>query len=258
MPSDRQPSASTDAPPLDGRIALVTGGAKRLGRATCLAMAEAGAAIIVHYNTSGEAATKLVDEIRRRGGEAWTLQGDLRDTHRCHDLIAEATQLAGGLDILINNASIFPADRIADARPETLEQCVAVHATAPLLLARSLASHCKCGQIVNMLDAKVHEYDDTHASYHLSKRMLLTLTRMLALELAPAITVNAVAPGLVLPPEGKDESYLDALADTNPMHTHGSEADITHAVLYLLTSRFVTGQIMYVDGGRHMKGHLYG
>ncbi len=244
--------------PPDGRVALVTGGAKRLGRAICLALAEAGVAIIMHYNTSGEAAGQLVEEIRKRGRSAWTLAGDLRNTHRCNELIAEASQLAGGLDLLINNASIFPDDRLTDARPETLEQCVAVHATAPLLLSRSLAGHCERGQIINLLDAKVHEYDDAHASYHLSKRMLLTLTRMLALELAPNIAVNAVAPGLILPPEGKDESYLDALADTNPLNTHGSEADITRAVLYLLTSPFVTGQVMYVDGGRHMKGHTYG
>lgn len=248
----------TNQRPLDERIALVTGGAKRLGRATCLALADAGAAVIVHYNHSGEAALELVDRIRQSGGEAWTLQGDLRNTRRCTEMLAEAARLAGGLDILVNNASIFPAERITETRPDELEHCIAVHATAPLLLSRGLATHCQRGHIINVLDAKIHEYDDAHASYHLSKRMLLTLTRMLALELAPAIAVNAVAPGLVLPPEGKNESYLDALADTNPMHTHGSEADITQAMLYLLTSRFVTGQVMYVDGGRHMKGHTYG
>ncbi|NBB94693.1 MAG: SDR family oxidoreductase [Planctomycetes bacterium] len=244
--------------PLAGRTALITGAAKRLGRATALALAENGAAVIVHYNHSGPQATELAERIRRDGRSAWTIQGDLADTGRCLDIVAEAIDLAGGIDILINNASIFPADRITETRPADIERCVAVHATAPLLLSRTFARHAARGHIVNFLDAKMHEYDDAHASYHLSKRMLLTLTRMLAVELAPDIAVNAVAPGLVLPPEGKDESYLDTLADTNPLHTHGSADDIAHAVHYLLTSRFVTGQVMYVDGGRHMKGHTYG
>jgi hypothetical protein len=237
---------------------LVTGAARRLGRATALALAEAGAAVIVHHNTSGGEAAEVVDAIRAGGGAAWTLQGDLRDARRCVELVAKAADLAGGLDVLVNNASIFPADRITETRPADIERCVSVHVTAPLLLSRALASRCERGHIVNMLDAKIHEYDDAHASYHLSKRMLLTLTRMLALELAPAIAVNAVAPGLILPPKGKDAGYLDALADSNPMHTHGTPEDVARAVLYLVTSRFVTGQVMYVDGGRHMKGHTYG
>jgi len=134
---------------------------------------------------------------------------------------------------------------------------VQVHALAPLTLSRALAKQGRDGHIINMLDSRVTDYDRDHAAYHLSKRMLLTLTRMLAMELAPRIAVNGVAPGLILPPAGKDESYLRDLAHTNPMNRHGGVGDITDAVLYLLTSRFVTGQVMFVDGGRHMRGPLY-
>ena len=110
---------------------------------------------------------------------------------------------------------------------------------------------------MNLLDARVTAYDRQHASYHVSKRVLLTLTRMLAMELAPRIAVNAVAPGLILPPKGQDESYLQKLLDSNPLHRHGDPSDVTDAILFLVTSRFITGQILYVDGGYHMKGHLY-
>ncbi len=100
-------------------------------------------------------------------------------------------------------------------------------------------------------------YDKEHASYHISKRVLVTLTRMLALELAPKIAVNAIAPGLILPPVGEDETYLRRWAHANPLNRWGEPKDIVDAMLFLLGSRFITGQILYIDGGYHMKGHMY-
>jgi NAD(P)-dependent dehydrogenase (short-subunit alcohol dehydrogenase family) len=93
--------------------------------------------------------------------------------------------------------------------------------------------------------------------YHLSKRLLFDLTKMMAVEFAPRIRVNGIAPGLILPPEGQDDDYLERLADTNPLHDHGSPKDITDALLYLVLAEFVTGQVLFVDGGRHLKGNLY-
>jgi pteridine reductase len=243
---------------LIGKTALVTGAAQRLGRATALALAQARADVIVHYHTHASEAQSLADNITSLGRRSWTIQADLRNPSQAESMMEQALHHAGALDILINNASIFPSDTVLDLSPETLADAVAIHATAPLILSRRLAAQGRPGAIVNFLDSRVEDYDPTHASYHLSKRMLLALTRILAVELAPRITVNAVAPGLILPPEGQDESYLQNLAHTNPLQRYGNPRDITDAVLFLLRSEFVTGQVIFVDGGRHLKGKTHG
>jgi len=127
-----------------------------------------------------------------------------------------------------------------------------------LQLSRALAAQGRSGQVLNLLDCRILSYDAEHAAYHLSKRMLFSLTRMLALELAPRLRVNAVAPGLILPPPGRDEAYLQALARTNPLQRHGGAGDVVRAALFLMQSGFVTGQVIYVDGGHHMTGRTYG
>lgn len=238
--------------------ALVTGAAKRLGRAIALGMAGRGADIVVHYKRSADEANRLADEIRSLGRSAWIVQADLDNPHAAEGLFAKALAQAGPIDILINNASAFPADTLAETTPEAIGSSVNLHAVSPLLLARALAGQGRGGQVVNLLDCRIADYDRLHVSYHLGKRMLFDLTRMLAMELAPAVRVNAVAPGLILPPDGEDESYLDRLAHTNPLNRHGSKDDIVRAVIFLLESPFITGQVIYVDGGRHMKGNVYG
>ena len=242
---------------LDGRVALVTGGGKRLGRAIALGLAADGADVIVHYKRSEDAASEVAREIESLGRRAWALSADLSDPSSTDRLIAEAIRAADGVDILINNASAFPEDRLKNATPAAIASSVQVHAVAPLQLARAMARQDRPGHVVNLLDSRVTDYDAAHASYHLGKRLLYTLTRALALELAPAVTVNGVGPGLILPPPGKDERYLREMAHTNPMNRHGGAEDIVEAVLYLLRSRFITGQVIFVDGGRHMKGRVY-
>ena len=139
-----------------------------------------------------------------------------------------------------------------------LEDNVQVNAISPLLIGRSFAKQGCEGAVVNFLDTRITEYDSGHAAYHLSKRMLFTLTRMMALEFAPSVRVNAIAPGLILPPPGEDVLYLQKLAPTNPLNRIGSPESITDAVLFLLNSEFVTGQVIFVDGGYHIKGNVYG
>ena len=109
------------------------------------------------------------------------------------------------------------------------------------------------GKIVNLLDSRIVGYDFPHAAYYLSKRLLAILTEMAALKFAPSISVNAVAPGLILPPPGKDQSYLQELSASVPLQRHGGPQDIVDALLYLLKSEFLTGQVIYVDGGRHLR-----
>jgi len=242
---------------LIGKTALITGASKRLGRAIALALARQGAGIVVHYNQSEQAAEALCSELHSMGSSSCKVQADLSDSNQTEALFQRAVAEAGPIDILINNASIFEKETIWETTGPSLWRNLQIHSVAPLTIARALAKQDRPAQVVNLLDTRVTVYDREHASYHLSKRILLTLTRMLALELAPAITVNAVAPGLVLPPAGQDESYLQKLAHCNPLDRYGSPQDITDAVLFLLHARFITGQVIYVDGGYHMKGHMY-
>ena len=237
---------------LAGRTALVTGAARRLGRATARALASEGANVIVHYGRSEAEAEGLAAELREGGREAWTLRADLERPEEVEALIPRALEQAGGLQILVNNASVFPPGSLVEANLESLMRSIQVNAWAPFQLSRSFAGHVRRGTIVNFLDTRVAGYDWQHVEYILSKKMLAALTEMTAVQFAPDITVNAVAPGLILPPPGKDESYLEALKDTVPLKRHGEAEDIADAVLFLVKSDYVTGQVIYVDGGRHL------
>jgi len=243
---------------LAGKTALVTGSARRLGRATVLALAEQGADVVVHYHRSREAAEETAESVRQSGVRAWTVCADLSDSQQSQALLARAVERAGPIDFLVNNASIFEPGRLRTFSADDLARNVQVNALAPLDLARSFAAQDRAGAIVHFLDAKVVTYDTANVAYHLSKRMLFSLMRMMALEFAPAVRVNAVAPGAILPPPGKDEAHLRALASMNPLNRVGDPEAITDAVLFLLRSEFITGQVIFVDGGYHLRGRTYG
>lgn len=230
----------------------------RLGRCTALALAGRGVHLALHYHVSEEAAGRLAGEIRAGEVDAWTFQADFARPGAAEGLLGEVLETVGPLDILVNNASIFPGDSLQDLSPETFHRSMELNALAPFLLARAFAAQERAGSIVNFLDARLAGRDTGHVSYHLSKRTLHALTRLMALEFAPRVRVNAVAPGLILPPRGEDDSYLEGLAGTNPLQRHGTPEEVADAVLFLLGNAFVTGQVIYVDGGRHMKEDLYG
>jgi pteridine reductase len=237
---------------------MVTGSGRRIGRAIALGLAECGADIVLHYHTSADPTLRLAQEIGLHHVKTWRVQGDLADPKQAGEFFGRARRVAGPIDILINSASIFPADTLAEVTADSIGLNAQINAIAPLTLSRDLAAQGLAGDIINLLDVRVVDYDPNHMSYHLSKRMLHTLTKIMAMEFAPKVKVNAVAPGLVLPPEGKDESYLAGLAHTNPLQRYGTPDDVVDAVLFLLSSTFVTGQVIYVDGGRHLKGAFYG
>jgi NAD(P)-dependent dehydrogenase (short-subunit alcohol dehydrogenase family) len=237
---------------LEGKVALVTGAAKRLGRAVAEAVAAHGAGVVIHYGRSRAEAAGLAEELKSAGGKAWTLSADLADGEQVERLVPRAVEQAGRLDMLVNSAAVFPADSLADARLETTIENLQVNAWAPFALTRAFARDARRGAVVNFLDTRVQGFDWNHVSYILSKHALLVLTRMTALEFAPDVRVNGVAPGLILPPPGQDESYLAKHGKTVPLRRHGTVADVTEAVLYLLRSEFVTGQVLFVDGGRHL------
>ena len=244
-----------------GRKALVTGGTLRIGRGITLALARQGAKLLIHCNRSRLEADKLARQITAAGGEAEILQADLAglaDPEQVEQLITRTNE--AGPDILINNAAIFPKDSFRDFTPDGLDQSVRVNALAPALLSRAFARQTKRGDVINLLDCRIGDYDAGHLSYHLSKQMLFSLTRIMALDLAPGIRVNAVAPGLVLAPAGEeysDELRLE-LAKSNPLKRWGTIEEVSRAVLFLLENPFITGQVIYVDGGRHLRVGAYG
>jgi pteridine reductase len=237
---------------LRGRTALVTGAAKRIGRAISLALAESGADVVVHYRASADEAEQLVREIESMGRRAWLVRADLAIEDELEHLVDAAHEAAGALDILVNNSSIFPATSFGSMSAQELAENVQINAWAPFVLARHFAERAESGHIVNMLDSRIVGYDWAHVAYHASKYLLALFTRTMAVRFAPKIAVNAVAPGLILPPEGKDESYLESLKDRLPLKRVGSTRDVADAVLFLVASRFITGQIIFVDGGRHL------
>lgn len=242
---------------MNGVKALVTGGARRLGRDIALALARRGADVVIHFRHSEDEARGTCEAIAHEGVRAWAVRANLANAADAERAFHEAEEISGGINLLINNASVFEPSTLADFSEEDLARNVRINAMAPLWLSRALARMNRPASIVNLLDTRVIGPDDKHAAYHLSKRMLLTLTRMMAREYAPQVRVNAVAPGLILPPEGLDNDYLESLARDLPLQRYGSAADVAAAVVFLAESPFVTGQIIYVDGGRHLEGNHY-
>jgi len=238
--------------------ALVTGGARRIGRALALALASEGLDVVIHYRSSRAEAEETAAECRARGVRAWAVCADLAQRAEAETLIDRAIEVAGPLDVLVNSASIFPKDTLAGVTAAALVENFEINALAPFVIARAFAGQGRDGAVVNMLDTRILHYDALHTAYHVSKRAFFTLTRMMALEFAPRVRVNAVAPGLILPPPGEDESFLEKYASHNPLRRWGATADVAAAALFLVRSPFVTGQVIFVDGGFHMKGSMYG
>lgn len=244
--------------PLAGMTALVTGASKRIGRAISSALANDGVNVVVHYNQSADEAGELRGEIIKLGVESWTVQADFGNPDEYGTLIERAVGLAGSLSILVNSVSIFPESRMENITFDGLMQTMQVNAWVPFELGRDFAESAGKGKIVNLLDTRHLGYDWKHAAYILSKKTLFEMTKMMAMEFAPDIAVNAVAPGLILPPPGKDQAYLDKLVHTVPLNRHGNPEDVASAVIFLLKNDFLTGEVIYVDGGRHLRRYTHG
>lgn len=239
---------------LTGETALVTGAARRIGAAIAQALAEAGAGVVVHCHRSAEAGKRLVADLRKSGHEAWLIKANLAKKQVEH-LVPDAAKLAGRpLTLLVNNASTYPSIRVKDLTWGQLEASVRTDAWAPLLLTRQLHAQLPAGRegaVVNLLDARLVDDDRAHAGYWLAKRMLADVTRLCALEFAPRLRVNGVAPGPTLGPDG-DEASLSDLAARLPLGRTPTSDDVAQSVVHLLAAAATTGQTLYVDGGRHL------
>ena len=233
--------------------ALVTGGAKRIGRAICLELAAAGFDLAIHHRDSGDEAEELAREIDALGRRAVCLSVDLADGIATHALIGRAAAALGPLSVLVNNASVFADDRLESLTGESWAAHMDVNLRAPVLLAQAFAAQAPDGSaIVNILDQRVLKPDPRFFSYGLSKSALWVATRTMAQALAPRIRVNGVGPGPTLPSVHQAAGEFEAEARATPLQRAGSPEAVADAVRWLMDAGQVTGQMIAVDGGQHL------
>lgn len=241
---------------LQHRVAIVTGGAVRIGRELSLRLASAGMRVCIHYGSSQESAEQTASTIREAGGEAVTIQGDLATPIRAASQVVDAARAAfGQVDVLINNASIFERGTLATTTAEDWKRHQQINLEAPIFLCQQFAKQLaanQCGAIVNIVDWRAMRPQTGHLSYTLSKAGLVCLTQILAQELAPKVRVNAIAPGAILPPPDSDARHFEQLKTVIPLQRTGSPGNIAEAVLFLLSNDFITGEVLSVTGGQHL------
>jgi pteridine reductase len=240
---------------LEGKVALVTGGARRIGAAIARRLHEAGASVAIHCRASADEAGMLRDALdKRRAGSAQIFQADLARTERLPTLVDSVVDWAGGLDILVNNASSFYATPLGSVTEDQWNDLIDINLKAPLFLAQAAWPHLKNhgGAIVNLIDVHAKRPLRHHPVYGPAKAGLAMLTRSLAKDMAPEVRVNGVAPGAILWPEhGMNETVKQKIIEQIPLKHTGLPDDIAGCVLYLVRDAvYVTGQIIAVDGGR--------
>ncbi|MPY76444.1 MAG: SDR family oxidoreductase [Alphaproteobacteria bacterium] len=237
------------------KVALVTGAARRIGRAIALDLAQNGWAVGVHYSRSGGDADSVVAEIRKAGGAAVALQADLAVEGDAQALLQRATDALGPIGCLVNNASTFRRDEVDSADRASWDAHLETNLRAPFVLIQSMARllpAAENGVVVNMLDQRVWNLTPHFLSYTLSKSGLWTLTRTLALALAPRIRVNAIGPGPTLPSERQSEEQFRRQYESVPLRKPVAVPEICEAVRFLISAGSMTGQMIALDGGQHL------
>ncbi|MBN1267612.1 MAG: SDR family oxidoreductase [Anaerolineales bacterium] len=242
---------------LKGKTALVTGGAVRVGKAVTLAFAREGCNVVVNYRSSTDAAEKTCREARDLGVDALAVQADVGNHEDVKHMVAQAVDQFGGIEILVNSASLwlatpFPMEDLSDWHKVTNilinGSFYCANEVAPLMLAAGE------GAMINIIDLAAFEPWKNFIAHSVGKTALLALSRQLALELAPTVRVNAVAPGPVLPPPDYDEKKVARTAKRTLMNRWGTAEDVAEAVIYFARADYVTGEVLRVDGGEHF-GH---
>lgn len=232
--------------------ALVTGSSDRIGKGISLMLAQMGYNVLLHYNSSKEKAELVKAEVVKLGVQAETIQINYLEDHDFDAIFKTLKDRGITIEILVNCASDFRPSDFEDVGGELLKKELKINFENAYLLTKAFARIYNKGQIINFIDTKADKNYSKHLDYILSKKLLKDFTLLSAVELAPNFRVNGISPGLVLPPKGKDESYLADLAQDIPLKTYGNLEQILRAARYLIESYFVTGQILYVDGGDHL------
>lgn len=236
------------------QTALITGASKRIGKSITEYLAQKGWNVIIHYNSSREDAASLLAELSSKypKQEFQLVRANLVDTAEVVVLVPKVVAEFGEFDLLVNNASVFDSGYLQETSTELFENQMRVNLKAPFFLIRDFANYCKKGNIINFVDTRVTSNKSNFSAYSLSKKGLWDLTQMAALELAPQIRVNAIAPGVTLPPEDEDDNYLENLAKGIPMKRLGGLDPILKSIDYILENNYLTGQLLFADGGENL------
>ena len=237
------------------KTALVTGAARRVGRAIAMALAEAGWNVAVHYGSSRDEAEETAGDLAALGVQAHAIQADLSDEEQVRGLVAQSEAALGPVGLLVNNASTFERDTLATTSRSSWDRHMDPNLWAPVVLIQEFAKHLPDGHdgaVVNIIDQRVWNLNEDFLSYTLSKVGLWGMTRTLALELAPRIRINGVGPGPILPSVHQDQGAFDRQARATPLQHGASPQEVAEAVLFLVGARSVTGQMIAVDSGQHL------
>ena len=241
---------------LRGRVALVTGAGRRLGRAIAAALAGRGLRVALHHHTSANGAAEVRDEVREAGGDAECFAADLRDADAARALPGRVSERFGRLDVLVNSAAVMHRLRLEETTPEQWDDILNLNLRAVFFCTQGAASALReaKGSVINLADVGGLEPWPGFAAHSVSKAGVVMLTRVLALDLAPEVRVNTIAPGAVLVPDTYDQAARDALVRSTPLRRLGTPGDVTAAVLYLLEhGDYITGTVLTVDGGRAVR-----
>lgn len=240
---------------LADRVALVTGAGRRVGRALAIALGARGMHVIVHYHSSSAGADETARLITRVGGSAEPMRADLGSSADAERLIDAAVAARGSLDVLVNSAAVMLRTPLGETTVEEWDGMFALNVRAPYFLSQRAAPALRTarGSIINIADLAALETWPAYIPHGLTKASVVQMTRALARVLAPEVRVNAIAPGVVLLPEGWSEEDAERLRATTPLRRLGSPEDVAGAMLYLLDAEFVTGEVITVDGGRHVR-----
>jgi NAD(P)-dependent dehydrogenase (short-subunit alcohol dehydrogenase family) len=238
-----------------GKVALITGSSKRIGRETAIELARRGARIAVHYRSDRDGASETLKLIADAGGSGHAFKAELTDKDEVLRLFRDLEMQFGGLDILVNNASIFDPSSVHDATPAQWDEQMESNAKAPFLVAQSAArliQQRSQGKIINIVDVAGETIWQQYFAYSISKAALIAVNRGLAKAYAPAIQVNAIAPGPILFPDYYTEEQKQSAIEKTLLRRAGSPKDIVNAIVFLIENDYITGEVLHVDGGRHV------
>ena len=240
---------------LRGKVALVTGGARRVGAAIARALATQGMDLAVHYGSSATEARQVVTDLRELGVAAESFGADLQDVEAARGLAARVVEHFGRLDVVVNSAANMIEGPVEAVTPEVWDEVFALNLRAPFFVTQGALAALRAskGKVVNIADLAGLEPWPKYVAHCTSKAGVVMLTKSLARALAPDITVNAVAPGAVLLPDDWDDAARRHFAETTPLKRLGSADDVAQAVVYLLQADYVTGEVLVVDGGRLLR-----